>query len=137
MPGSRIYVINSTSLIPVVQRQFRTLAFTALESNLIRDLMGVSKSTHDIMSRNLVRDEGYLMVFPKYIHSAVSAGPGLDSMNRRSVEILAESLDKLTEKGSMINKMFEWTRHELLMATTEAVYGPKNPYRDPAMEEAW
>ncbi|KAI8960635.1 cytochrome P450 [Daldinia sp. FL1419] len=137
MPGSRIYVINSTSLIPAVQRQFRTLAFTALESKLARDLMGVSKSTHDIISRNLVRDEGYLMTFPKFIHSAVSAGPGLDAMNRRSVEVLADSLERLSAKGSTTTKMFEWTRHELLIATTEGVYGPKNPYRDPAMEEAW
>lgn len=137
MPGSRIYVINSTSLIPAVQRQFRTLAFTALESRLARDLMGVSKSTHDIISHNLVRDEGYLMTFPKFIHSAVSAGPGLDAMNRRSVEVLAESLDRLSGKGPTTTKMFEWTRHELLIATTEGVYGPNNPFRDPAMEDAW
>lgn len=99
--------------------------------------MGVSKSTHDIISHNLVRDEGYLMTFPKFIHSAVSAGPGLDAMNRRSVEVLAESLDRLSGKGPTTTKMFEWTRHELLIATTEGVYGPNNPFRDPAMEDAW
>ena len=137
MPGSRIYVINSTALIPVVQRQFRTLAFTAIESKFAQDLMGVSNSTHEIISHNLVHDEGYLMTFPKYIHSAISAGPALDAMNRRSVEVIAESLDRWARGGPRTVKMFRWTRHELLMATTEGVYGPKNPYRDPAMEEAW
>lgn len=137
MPGSRIYVVNSTALIPVIQRQFRTLSFTAIESKLARDLMGVSKSTDEIISRNNTRDEGYLMTFPKYIHPAVSAGPGLDAMNRRSVEVLAESLDRWARTGPTMIKMFKWVRHELLMATTEGVYGPKNPYRDPAMEEAW
>lgn len=137
MPGSRIYVINSTSLIPIVQRQFRTLSFTALESKLARDVMGVSKSTHEIISRDNTRDEGYLVTFPKYIHPAVSAGPGLDAMNRRSVEVLAESLDVWANRGPATVKMFKWIRHELLIATTEGVYGPKNPYRDPTMEEAW
>ncbi|XXG98980.1 hypothetical protein Hte_005313 [Hypoxylon texense] len=137
MPGSRIYVINSTTLIPVVQKQFRILSFTALESKLARDMMGVSKSTYEIISRDNTLDEGYLMKFPKYIHHAVSAGPGLDDMNRRSVEVLAESLDTWARVGPTTVKMFQWTRHELLIASTEGVYGPKNPYRDPAMEEAW
>ncbi|KAI1079999.1 cytochrome P450 [Whalleya microplaca] len=137
MPGSRIYIINSTALILVVQRQFRTLAFTALESKLARDLMGVNKRTHEIISCNLVRDEGYLMMFPKYIHSAVSAEPALDAMNRRSVEVLANSLDKWAREGAVTVKMYHWTRHEHLVETTEGVYGPKNPFRDPVMEEAW
>ncbi|KAK4653509.1 hypothetical protein QC762_0084330 [Podospora pseudocomata] len=33
--------------------------------------------------------------------------------------------------------MFEWIRHEFLMATTDSVYGPHSPLRDPANEEAW
>ncbi|KAI1759917.1 cytochrome P450 [Hypoxylon sp. FL1150] len=137
MPGSRIYVVNSTSLIPVVQRQFRTLSFTALESKLARDVMGVSKNTHEIISRDNTRDEGYLMTFPKYIHPAVSAGLGLDAMNRRLVEVLAESLDVWVKRGPTTVNMFQWIRHELVIATTEGVYGPKNPFRNSAMEEAW
>ncbi|KAI0018342.1 hypothetical protein F4780DRAFT_794773 [Xylariomycetidae sp. FL0641] len=34
-------------------------------------------------------------------------------------------------------RLFRWIRHEFLIATTEGVYGPRNPYRDPAMEQAW
>jgi len=141
MPGSRIYVVNSTSLIPVVQRQHRALSFTALEANISKDVIGVNAATQAIIGRDVNKDEGYLMSFPKYIHSAVSAGPHLDAMNRRSVEVLADSLDKHAKSsaanGGLNIKMFHWIRHELLMATTEGVYGPKNPYRDPAVEESW
>ncbi|RYP63194.1 hypothetical protein DL770_009443 [Monosporascus sp. CRB-9-2] len=137
MPGSRLYVVNATALIPAVQRQFRALAFTAIESDIAANVGGVSKATHKIIDRNLVRDEGYLMSFPKYIHSAVSAGPHLDAMNRKSVEVIADSLEAWARKGPATVKMFEWIRHELLIATTDGVYGPKNPYRNPAMEKAW
>ncbi|KAI6351420.1 hypothetical protein MCOR25_009939 [Pyricularia grisea] len=34
-------------------------------------------------------------------------------------------------------QLFEWVRHEILIATTESVYGPNNPFRDPSMEKAW
>lgn len=137
MPGSRLYVVNATALIPAVQRQFRVLSFTSIESSIARDVGGVSKAAHEIMDRDLISDEGYLMSFPKYIHSAVSAGPHLDAMNRKSIEVIADSLETWAKKGSVTVKMFEWIRHELLIATTDGVYGPKNPYRDPAMENAW
>lgn len=139
MPGSRIYVVNSTSLIPVVQRQFRVLSFTALEASIAQDVLGVSKPVHEIISRDVSRDDSYLMSFPKYIHPAVHAGPHLDAMNRKAVEVLADSLDKHARNpnGSLRAKMFQWIRHELMLATTDGVYGPHNPFHDPKMEEAW
>lgn len=137
MPGSRLYIVNSTALIPVVQRQFRVLNFNEIESGIAVDLVGVSKKTHEIMKANLTSDKGYFLRFPKHIHASISAGPHLDAMNRRAVEVIAESLDNRVRKGISKVKMFEWVRHELLVATTEGVFGPKNPYRDPAIEAAW
>ncbi|GAB1317462.1 hypothetical protein MFIFM68171_07672 [Madurella fahalii] len=139
MPGNRIYVVNSTSLIPVVQRQFRVLSFNALEASIAQDVIGVSKPVQEIIARDVSRDEGYLMSFPKYIHPAVHAGPHLDAMNKKAVEVLAEALDQHAKnsKGSPKVKLFTWIRHELMLATTDSVYGPHNPYRDPNMEEAW
>ncbi|KAI1503392.1 cytochrome P450 [Biscogniauxia marginata] len=113
MPGSRIYVINSAPLITSVQSQFRTLSFTTIEVNIAANVIGVTKATNDIIGRNVTSDGSYLMSFPKYVHSALSAG------------------------GVKTIKMFQWVRHELLLASTEGVYGPKNPFRDPAMEKAW
>ncbi|OTA90007.1 hypothetical protein M434DRAFT_78621 [Hypoxylon sp. CO27-5] len=137
MPGSRIYVINSTSLITSVQSQFRVLSFTAIEANLAANVFGISKATNEIIGRNVTSDGSYLMSFPKYIHSALSAGPGLDVMNRRSIQVISESLDRWAKEGTTTIKLFEWVRHELLLASTDGVYGHKNPFRDPAMKKAW
>ncbi|RWA14547.1 hypothetical protein EKO27_g619 [Xylaria grammica] len=86
---------------------------------------------------DLTSDHGYLMSFPKYVHAALSTGPGLGVMNRRSIQVIAKSLNALARQGGATVDMFTWIRHELLLASTEAVYGPRNPFRDPAMEEAW
>ncbi|KAF3055560.1 25-hydroxycholesterol 7-alpha-hydroxylase [Daldinia childiae] len=52
---------------------------------------------------------------------------------------MANSINKLEQGNAAYTKikLYEWTRHEILMATTEAVFGPKNPYRDPVVESAW
>ncbi|KAI0480681.1 cytochrome P450 [Xylariaceae sp. FL0804] len=137
LPGTRFYVVNSPSLITAVQARSRTLSFPAIEAGIAASLFGVSKATSDILGHDLTGSGGYLMSFPKYIHPALGAGPGLDAMTRRSVQVISSSLDAWAEKGPTTVNLFEWVRHELLMATTEGVYGPKNPFRDPAMEKAW
>lgn len=137
MPGSRLYIVNSPQLITAIQAQFRKLSFTAIEANIAANLLGCKKSTIDIIGGNVTKDEGYLMSFPKYVHSALSAGPGLDAMNRRAIQVISKSLDDWAEKGATKIQLWRWVRHELLLASTEGVYGPKNPFRDPAMEEAW
>lgn len=137
LPGSRIYVVNSPPLLTSIQAQFRTLSFTAIEANIAANLLGCKQTTIDIISRDVNKDGGYLMSFPKYVHSALSAGPGLDAMNRRAIQVIAKSLDGWAQKGATKIKLWKWVRHELLLASTEGMYGPKNPFRDPAMEEAW
>ncbi|KAK9415843.1 putative Cytochrome P450 [Seiridium unicorne] len=137
MPGSRIYVINAPQLLTSVQNQVRKLSFTAIEASIAANVIGVSKTTNDIIGYDVTADGSYLTSFPKYVHSALSAGPGLDAMNRRSIQYITQSLDTWQKKGDTTVQLFEWVRHELLMASTEGVYGPKNPFRDPAMEKAW
>ncbi|KAJ8113401.1 hypothetical protein ONZ43_g5164 [Nemania bipapillata] len=137
LPFVRFYVVNSSSLITSIQSQFRTLSFTAIEANIAANLIGVSKSTQAIIAHNVTSDEGYLMSFPKYVHSALSAGPGLDAMNRRSIQVISDSLSASAKQEAITVGLFHWVRHELLMASTEGVYGPRNPFRDPAMETAW
>jgi hypothetical protein len=132
-----MYIVNSMSLIPIIQSQPRLLSFAAIEANIAAHLIGVNETTNKIISHDVTSDENYLMSFPKYVHSSLNAGAGLDAMNRRSIEVIAQSLETWSTKPNTTVKLFEWVRHELLMATTEGVYGPKNPFRDPAMETAW
>ncbi|KAI1870665.1 uncharacterized protein JN550_005208 [Neoarthrinium moseri] len=137
LPGSRIYVINSMHLLTSAQSQFRTLSFTAIQSGIVANILGVNKATNEIISRGATSHGSYLTSFPKYIHPTLSAGPGLNDMNKRSILVMAKSMNTLVGKGTATVKMFQWVRHELLLASTEAVYGPKNPFRDATMEQAW
>lgn len=55
LPFMRIYVINSTSLITLAQRQFKVLSFTPVESKAVINVTGASKRAAEILQ--LERDD--------------------------------------------------------------------------------
>ena len=60
-------------------------------------------------------------------------------MNRVMIEQLGKSVDLLLgdrEEQKRV-KFFEWINKEITIATTDGVYGPRNPYRNAAVREAF
>lgn len=135
--GLRIYVVNSTSLIPIVQRQWRTLLFPPVTTWACDVVLGGSKKALNIIRADMASDTGFLHAFIKTIHPALSRGAALDELNGTAFEVLSRSLDSVVAQGVKTVGLFEWLRHELLMATTDSVYGPHNPLRDASMEADW
>lgn len=142
MPGTRMYVVNSTALIPVVQRQFMTLAFPPIEVRAVVNAMGASKTAEAILMKDVDAKDGnwnraYPVSFSKAIHPAMSPGPSLDAMNWAAIQSLAQVLETLAAKAPRVVDLFGWVRHEVSLATSDAVYGPMNPFRDTAIETAF
>ncbi|KAL2136890.1 hypothetical protein VTI74DRAFT_616 [Chaetomium olivicolor] len=137
LPGTRLYIVNSTHLIPVIQRQWRTLIFPPVSAQAAEAALGVSKDALAIVRKDMVTDNGFLPAFVKAIHQPLSSGPALDRLNSKALELLTASLDEIVARDGKRVKLYEWIRHEFLMATTDAVYGPHNPLRDSENEAAW
>ncbi|KAI1074301.1 cytochrome P450 [Whalleya microplaca] len=137
LPGVRLYIVNSTNLIPVIQRQWRTLLFPPVTVRASEAAMGGSKEAIDIMCQDMVTEKGFLPGLIKVVHPSLAAGPTLHELNGKAVEAITRSFDKLVSSGVTKVKMFDWVRRELLLATTNGVYGTYNPLRDPQNREAW
>jgi len=74
------------------------------------------------------------------MRSALTPGADLDAMNRVMIQNIAASLEHIRpEKGCLDTSisLMRWLRHELTMATTNAVYGPLNPYVDRNVEDGF
>ncbi|KAK7932171.1 cytochrome P450 [Apiospora marii] len=95
--------------------------------------MGVSRPALDIMGRDPVEDHGFVHQMTIETAKGIAPGPNLDDLNTKAVNILIASLEHAPAKV----KMFEWASHEIMMATTNAVYGPRNPFKDPAVRAAY
>ncbi|KAI2466902.1 cytochrome P450 [Annulohypoxylon bovei var. microspora] len=138
MPGQRIYVVNSLSLIPPLQRQNKLIAFAPIEAQAAATVMGVGPAGNAVIgSEKMFEDDSYLSTFVPSTHPALSPGPGLDAINGAAICYISGSLEKLSNDGPTTVELFSWVRRELFMATTESIYGPKNPFRDSALEQAW
>ncbi|KAF7867294.1 hypothetical protein EAF04_005377 [Stromatinia cepivora] len=138
MPGQRIYVINSLSLIPPLQRELKTIAFAPIEAQAAATVMGVGPAGNAIIgSDKMFEHDSYLSTFVPSTFPALSPGPGLDAINGAAIQYMSHSLGKLGENGSTAVELFSWVRRQLFMATTESIYGPKNPFRDSTLEQAW
>jgi hypothetical protein len=132
-------VINSTNLIPVVERQIRVLDFAPFAARAAVNVMGATPAGQKIlkMNRNGVGEHSYAIEFDKAIHPAMTPGANLDAMNRLSIQNISGLLDTLASETPQTMKLFEWIRKNIAWVTTEAVYGPRNPFQDPAILTAF
>lgn len=136
LPFSRMYIVNATDLIPSLQKHWRTVSFAAIAANAGHSV-GLSKKAVKLMHDALTSEDGFSLSWPKYVMSAMSPGNDLDSMNRVAIETFANQTETLRTSATVKVGLWQWTRQTMVMATTEAVWGPQNPWRDPAVAEAW
>ncbi|KAI0102133.1 cytochrome P450 [Nemania sp. FL0031] len=138
MPGQRIYILNSLSLVGPFQRQFKTIAFAPIEAQAAATVMGVGPAGNAIIgSDKMFDDDSYLSTFVPSINPGLSPGPGLDALNGAAIRYLSNNLSNLRDNTPTTIELFSWVSDQICMATTEAMYGPKNPFRDPRVLAAW
>ncbi|KAK8046390.1 hypothetical protein PG996_014454 [Apiospora saccharicola] len=137
LPGTRIYAINSLKLIPVVQRAWRTLIFAPIQVQAAQAAMGVSKTTVAIMNRDLVTENGFVNGMVKASHPTMSNGPSLDRLNGEAFRVFNKTLEQIESDSTNTVCMFKWIENQIMLATTDAVYGPANPIRDTHNLDAW
>lgn len=137
LPGTRMYVVNSPSLVAATQRLYKTISFAAIEAQITDSILLVSKHGREVVSNGLMEDNSYTGAFAAAIHPATKPGANLDAMNRIALQTIAASLDKLQAQGSKSTTLFNWLHDEITLATTDAVYGPHNPLRDQTVRSAW
>ncbi|KAI1742991.1 cytochrome P450 [Xylaria scruposa] len=138
LPGVRLYIVNSTSLIPAVHRKSRHISFGPVIVWMASTLMGVSDVGLEVASQDPFDDHGFAIGTAKTIHPTLAPGEMLDQLNRASIQVIAASLDLLRSKGSDAQvAMYKWVCQEAMIATTQGIYGPRNPFKDQAFRQAW
>lgn len=134
LPFQRIYVVNDTGLIQALQRQWRVISFAAITARA-GAVCGMSKRALGIMGHDLTNENAFSISWPRYIAPALAPGPELDAINKKAAELFASKLTNHT--GTFKTGLREWSQRIMNATTTEAIYGPQNPYREPAVMEAW
>lgn len=138
--GSKIYIVTSPPLVSKLQKMTDSLSFGPIIAKFSKQISGCSEESCKIIDYNVdgsLGDHGMVINFRNSIHSELAPGPSLDAMNRAMVQDVKRSADTLASKGTQRLNLGIWLRHELTMATTNAVFGPGNPYLNPEIEDAF
>lgn len=77
--------------------------------------------------------DGYMNAVMVDIHAALAPGPKLEAVTTQVAHDLNGSMAKLHGKTTRMNLLY-WFRHEFGMSSTNGIYGPENPFKDPKVE---
>ena len=98
----------------------------------------MSKEAVSIMHQDLTSEHGFSVGWSRFILPAMNpGGKGLDAINRRAVQVLADEMKTLQANGPVKLGLSQWSRQTMVTATIQATWGPQNPYHVPAIAEAW
>ncbi|KAI0393199.1 cytochrome P450 [Xylariaceae sp. FL0594] len=99
---------------------------------------GVTATSDQISNVDPLGDHGFVHGLTQKIRAGVNPGPKLDALNRKSVQLIATSLAKFgKEQKTFSVNLKDWVYHEVMMATTGGVYGPRNPFEHEEMRKAF
>lgn len=145
-----MYIVNATELIPKLQKQWRTISFTPILASSGTGPMGMSKEAGVILNRDIQSDSNTVAKWSRAVNRALAPGESLDKLNRRAVEVMYDMMGGIRrpqhnsatenvpgERHETVVDFWAWTHRVMLQATTEAVFGPANPFREAAFEDAW
>ena len=139
--GTKMYVVNSPDLMLSVQRNWKNLQLAPIASRGTARICHLSPKANGILMDNANLEKGdWGLYFDtlKGIHATLASGEGLDHMTRVAIENVALSFDGLkADTGAVRLDLVSWLRHEITLATSEAIYGTANPLRDPNVEDGF
>jgi hypothetical protein len=85
LPGVHLYIVNSTSVIPLVQRKSRIISFAPVIVWMAKPLMALSDADFKVASQDPLEDHGFAVGTTRAIHPTLAPGPRLYSLTRNSV----------------------------------------------------
>lgn len=137
-----MYIITKPDLIQATQKLPKVLAFPPIEAKFATRLCGVSQETKDLVFDNVNGergDTGFTIESHVVMKAALSPSKECDEMNRQTLQNVAAALDSLipSTQQSLRIGLWSWFRQNVTLATTRAVYGPKNPFNDQTVVNAF
>ena len=138
--NGRTYVVNSPDLITAVQRAPKSFSFDPIVTSVTERLCVPSKQGVDAIRYHPNGENGEWGInHDTMIDMYTTLRPGaiLDGMNDKMLDNVSTMLDKLDYEGGMVANLFEWARHTITLASTNAFFGRFNPFKARDVEEAF
>ncbi|KAI4095287.1 MAG: hypothetical protein LQ339_007284 [Xanthoria mediterranea] len=139
--GKDVHVVNSPDLIMAVQKTPRIYDFSVFATTMLPRLFDLDKEAMKLASTNVDHPGGswnFIVETSRIFHRCLSPGPSLEKMERAALTAILGHLDELASKpDGVVLDLFAWLRTMMTVSSTEALYGPQNPFtKRPELEQA-
>ncbi len=106
----------------------------------IKRIMVVSRKSIDALSQNIegIGHWGFREETMKTVHATMAHGENLEKITQEMLRSLIPQL-AISHVGSVPRKeeLFTWMKRIVTRASTDAIYGDDNPFRDPRVEDGF
>ncbi|KAI9150687.1 phospholipid-translocating P-type ATPase [Paramyrothecium foliicola] len=123
--GGKLYLFTSPGFTDAVFKN-RALSFDPHIRDFVAGSTGIDRAGLDIYE-----NQEFYAAWLKIVYGSMT-GPELLKMNIRAVDNIALALNQaITRDVTTIDNFFDWIRTLMLVASSEALWGTKSPFRDP------
>ncbi|KAF2137342.1 uncharacterized protein K452DRAFT_236043 [Aplosporella prunicola CBS 121167] len=138
----KLYVVNAPSVVGAVQRNARALVFEPVLLAAAGRMAGIKGRGIEVLKAE--REDGGVSVSEEVLRNMHKAllGGGLRELNVGTMGALVAAVDGVVGAGSGGEgegeiDLHAWCREVITAATTDAVYGPMNPYKRREVADAF
>ncbi|KAG8417042.1 hypothetical protein J3459_013009 [Metarhizium acridum] len=125
----KIYVSTSSRLLPMIQKQSKSLSFRPFLQITARKHGDASDKTYEIYGGDLTYHLSHA------VRTSLAPGPHLDEQNLRMGKRVLIEIDDLLNRGGPFEArnihLLEWKRHLVVQASSCGVCGDQHPLLDP------
>jgi hypothetical protein len=133
MLNGKVYAIWSPALMQAALKS-KELSFTPFVQQFAGRVLGVPKKDQ----HGILENEQFFVDFFQAIHVAMMP-KHLHQMNAFALSYMADRLNAIESTATHIENLYLWLREVVTQATTEALYGRRNPLRgrQDLVDAAW
>lgn len=117
--GFKIYVCNSQSWMPAIQRNSKTLSFKPFVQMSMKKNSDVSDHTYELGSKSMIDKLDTAQ------RAALAPGPHLDDQTLRTGEGILDEINKLESRTRAAKPvmLLDLVRHVIIVASAYGIYG--------------
>ncbi|OGM48315.1 putative cytochrome P450 oxidoreductase [Aspergillus bombycis] len=132
----RVYIITSPDLLPSVRHSRSTMSFDPLFTAMAERAGGIRKPGLQLLREEERGGKGLAKKTVDVMRPAL-LGNKLDHLNEQMIHVLKPIVDQVASIPTRSLDLYEWCSEALTVASTDAIYGPLNPYKSEAIRRAF
>ncbi|KZL79767.1 cytochrome p450, partial [Colletotrichum incanum] len=134
----KFYVIAERKFIASIQRNAKTISFVPFAVKATQNLSGATKKAAKLQDHLEGGPEA--KEFDRVQRTTLAAGSDLDELSYVATQIKVDVIERLLlDAASSPNSaaeidLFAWVKHAVAISSTEGMFGPLNPFKNPDHE---